>query len=116
MTVQHGRLTPDKHTRQDGFSLGTWLSRQRRNARAGALSATTAAALASLDPWWNPPWPYPWQQYRTTISGNESVPDTLQRWARAQRRQWSTLHPAQQHLLTHTGITGRDRSVRQTGG
>ncbi|MFD0319390.1 Helicase associated domain protein [Streptomyces flavalbus] len=108
--AQHGHLTPDKHTRQAGFPLGQWLGQQRRKARAGTLSATTGAALTSLDPWWNPPWPYTWhrtwQQYRATIRGNEPLPDTLLRWANAQRSQWSTLHPGQQQLLTDTGVTG----------
>ncbi|WP_403551681.1 helicase associated domain-containing protein [Streptomyces iakyrus] len=108
--AQHGHLTPDKHTRQAGFPLGQWLGQQRRKARAGTLSATTVAALTSLDPRWNPPWPYTWhrtwQQYRATIRGNEPLPDTLLRWANAQRSQWSTLHPGQQQLLTDTGVTG----------
>jgi hypothetical protein len=107
--AHHGHLTPDKHTRQDGFPLGRWLGQQRRKARAGTLSTTTATALTSLDPWWNPPWPYTWhrtwQQYRATISGNEPLPDTLQRWANAQRSQWSTLHPGQQQLLTTASFT-----------
>ncbi|MEV4881429.1 Helicase associated domain protein [Streptomyces cyaneofuscatus] len=113
--VQHGHLTPDKHTRQDGFPLGTWLSRQRRNARAGTLSATTAAALASLDPWWNPPWPYTWhrtyQQYRTAINGSTPLPDALHRWIAQQRARWHTLHPHQQHLLTHSADS-TDHSTR----
>lgn len=45
------------------------------------------------------------QQYRATISGNEPVPDTLQRWANAQRSHWSTLHPGQQQLLTTASFT-----------
>ncbi|MFI5662945.1 Helicase associated domain protein [Streptomyces sp. NPDC051684] len=107
--AQHGHLTSGKHTRQDGFPLGIWLGQQRRKQRAGTLSTATVEALTALDPWWNPPWPYTWhrtwQQYRTTISGNEPLPDTLQQWANAQRSQWSTLHPGQQHLLTAAGIT-----------
>ncbi|MFJ2272269.1 helicase associated domain-containing protein, partial [Streptomyces sp. NPDC087849] len=107
--AQHGHLTPDKHTRQDGFPLGRWLCQQRRKQRAGTLSTTTATALTSLDPWWNPPWPYTWhrtwQQYRTAISGNEPLPDTLQRWANVQRSQWSTLHPGQQQLLSTASFT-----------
>ncbi|MFC5905197.1 helicase associated domain-containing protein [Streptomyces zhihengii] len=117
--AQHGHLTPDKHTRQDGFPLGQWLGQQRRHARAGTLSATTAAALTSLDPWWNPPWLYTWhrtwQQYRTTISGNKPVPDTLHHWAAQQRTRWHTLHPHQQQLLAHTRIVGGDCGVQQTG-
>jgi hypothetical protein len=103
--ARQGHLTPDKHTRQDGFPLGQWLCQQRRKARAGALSTTTATALTSLDPWWNPPWPYTWQQYRTTIIRNQPLPDTLQRWAKAQRSLWSTLHPGQQQLLTTASFT-----------
>ncbi|WP_314414884.1 helicase associated domain-containing protein [Streptomyces sp. DSM 40484] len=103
--AQHGHLTPDKHTRQDGFPLGQWPSQQRRKARSGTLSTTTIEALTALDPWWNPPWPYTWQQYRATVSGNEPVPDTLQRWANAQHSQWNTLHPGQQQLLTTASFT-----------
>ncbi|MBW1600255.1 DNA-binding protein [Streptomyces sp. JJ38] len=108
--TRHGHLTPDKHTRQDGFPLGRWLCQQRRKARAGTLSSATIEALTALDPWWNPPWPYTWhrtwQQYRAAISGNEPASDTLQHWANVQRAQWSTLHPGQRQLLTHTGVTG----------
>ncbi|MGQ4334786.1 helicase associated domain-containing protein [Streptomyces hayashii] len=100
-SAQHGHLTPDKHTRQDGFPLGRWLGQQRRKARAGVLSTTTIEALTALDPWWNPPWPYAWhrawQQYR---------PDTPRatRWITAQRQAWLLLHPAQQQLLAALGL------------
>lgn len=72
-------------------------------------ATTTVEALTALDPWWNPPWPYTWhrtwQQYRATISGNDTLSDTLQRWANAQRSQRSTLHPSQQQLLTTASFT-----------
>ncbi|MFG3034953.1 helicase associated domain-containing protein [Streptomyces sp. NPDC048253] len=109
--AHHGHLTPDKHTHHNGFPLGQWLCQQRRSARAGVLAATTATALTSLDPWWNPPWPYTWHrtwcQYRTAISSTEPLPATLQRWAVLQRTHCNRLHPHQQQLLTTTGVTGR---------
>ncbi|MEW1849403.1 helicase associated domain-containing protein [Streptomyces albidoflavus] len=113
--ARHGHLTPDKHTHHDGFPLGRWLGQQRRKARVGVLSTTTIEALTALDPRWNPPWSYTWhrtwQQYRATISRNEPLPDTLQRWANAQRSQWSTLHPDQQQLLATANFT-RAEAVR----
>ena len=107
--AQYGHLTPDKHTRQDGFPLGRWLCQQRRKARAGVLSTTTIEALTALDPWWNPPWPYTWhrtwQQYRALGSAGGPVPESLRRWAHRQIAQWDRLHPHQQALLTTARIT-----------
>ncbi|MFK0017086.1 helicase associated domain-containing protein [Streptomyces sp. NPDC091027] len=106
--IAHGHLTPDKHTRHEGFPLGRWLGQQRRKARTGGLSSTTTAVLTSLDPWWNPPWPYTWHRtwcrYQAAVTDREPVPDTLQHWAALQHAQWNRLHPDQQQLLTTTGI------------
>ncbi|MEU9575402.1 helicase associated domain-containing protein [Streptomyces massasporeus] len=104
--TRHGHLTPDKDTQQNGFPLGIWLCQQRRKRRTGTLS--TATALTSLDPWWNPPWPYAWhrtwQQYRAVLSTGRPIPPALQRWARSQTSLWHQLHPSQQRLMNTIGI------------
>ncbi|MEV8311907.1 Helicase associated domain protein [Streptomyces flavidovirens] len=104
----HGHLSPSADTHHDGFPLGRWLVQTRRKARQGCLSPTTTHALTSLDPWWNPPWPSIWQRtYHQAreqhLTGQDSIP-ALQRWTDRQRTRWTTLHPAQQQLLTTINI------------
>jgi hypothetical protein len=105
----HGNLAVPTPTQHNGFPLGRWLLQQRRKARTGRLSPRTLQELATLDPWWNPPWPFNWQttyhQHRTTHTTDQPIPPALQHWARKQAALWDQLHPHQQALLAATGIT-----------
>ncbi|MFE7608419.1 helicase associated domain-containing protein [Streptomyces celluloflavus] len=104
----HGTLAAAIDTVHDGFPLGRWLVRTRRQARQGHLSAATSQALTAIAPWWNPPWPHTWQRtYQQTKLAHHTgqpLPSPLQKWTDRQRTRWNTLHPDQQHLLTSIGI------------
>ncbi|MFC1414152.1 helicase associated domain-containing protein [Streptacidiphilus sp. N1-12] len=104
-TALHGHLSPDKHATHHGFPLGQWLTAKRSKARHGTLSPRLAAALDTLDPWWNPPWPYEWTtRYHQARTTTPPTPAT-QRWTTRQHRAYPRLHPHQQHLLNTIGIT-----------
>ncbi|WP_329331172.1 helicase associated domain-containing protein [Streptomyces sp. NBC_00663] len=105
----HGHLACSQTTLHDGFPLGAWLVQKRSAARQGRLSPTTTThALDTIDPWWNPPWSRTWQHaYRQAQfhqRTGQSPSPALQQWTGRQRTLWTTLHPAQQHLLTTIGI------------
>lgn len=104
-TAAHGSLATPYCAVHDGFPLGPWLARQRLLAQNTNTPYALHHALATLDPWWNPPWPMRWQRgyhhARTTTTTNS--------WASAQRAAWHRLHPQQRTLLTHIGITPQQR-------
>ncbi|MFJ7201121.1 MULTISPECIES: helicase associated domain-containing protein [unclassified Streptomyces] len=101
----HGHLAASHGTVHDGFPLGEWLRAQRRRARHNPTDTPVFRVLATLDPWWNPPWDFTWQriyqQYRAACG---SAPPALERWARKQTSLWDRLHPHQQALLSTAGI------------
>lgn len=113
--AEHGHLAVSASIQHAGFPLGSWLLRQRRNARSGCLSARTLQELTALDPWWNPPWPFAWQRHyhecRTTRATGRSLPPELQRWTRKQITLWAELHPHQQALLAAVGVWAPSRGV-----
>ncbi|WP_240503137.1 helicase associated domain-containing protein [Streptomyces prasinopilosus] len=103
-----GSLCVPKSGHHEGFPLGVWLIQQRRKAGQRRLSPATLHALDTIDPWWNPPWPYHWHrtyhQAREHHHTGQPNPPALQQWADIQRTRWDILHPQQQHLLTTIGI------------
>ncbi|MFH9405211.1 helicase associated domain-containing protein [Streptomyces sp. NPDC017638] len=106
--AEHGHLAVSSPAEHGGFPLGAWLLQQRRKARSGRLSAHTLLELTTLDPWWNPPWPFTWQRHyhqcRTTCAAGQPLSPELQRWAHKQTTLWAELHPHQQGLLTAVGL------------
>lgn len=103
-----GHLCVPKGTHHDDFPLGAWLIQQRRKAGQGRLSPDTLHALNTIDPWWNPPWPYHWHrtyhQAREHHHTRQPSPPALKQWAQTQRAWWEVLHPQQQRLLTTIDI------------
>ena len=101
----HGHLAPRSNEHWNGFPLGRWLNDHRRRANRRAGTSQRSAALAKIDPWWNPPWALTWQ--RSYHQARTTGPHTARtrRWAAAQQQHWPRLHPQQQHLLTAIGIT-----------
>ncbi|KAA0927148.1 DNA-binding protein, partial [Streptomyces apricus] len=92
------------NTVHDGFPLGKWLHRQRQLAKKRSSPSPTQQALATIDPGWNPPWDILWQR---TYHHARTHPHTsaIRQWLQRQQRTWPLLHPHQQHLLTHIGVT-----------
>ncbi|MCZ7434764.1 helicase associated domain-containing protein [Streptomyces sp. WMMC1477] len=101
--AEHGHLCPPLKTVHDGFPLGEWLNRQRELAKKRSHPSPTQQALATIDPWWNPPWPILWQRNYHRAHTHAHTPAT-RGWLDSQRHRWPLLHPHQQHLLTRICI------------
>ncbi|MFJ1708545.1 Helicase associated domain protein [Kitasatospora sp. NPDC088346] len=100
-------------------AVGQWLSNCRR---PGALDGhpRRAAALAAVDPDWNPAWPIAWQRHwagvAVCLDGRAALADLLPgvtvdgddigRWLERQRRPvtWQGLMPEQRERLQRLGI------------
>ncbi|MET8514341.1 helicase associated domain-containing protein [Streptomyces sp. NPDC005077] len=113
---EHGHLCAPNTVRKEGFAVGLWLANQR--AAGPELAPERAAALHSLDPWWNPPWNLWWQRIyhraRAHVQAGQPLdpelgfPGThegLGEWLYDQCTAYHQLHPQQQGLLTEVGIT-----------
>ncbi|MER6474483.1 Helicase associated domain protein [Streptomyces collinus] len=100
---EHGHLCPPIKTVHHGFPLGQWLNRQRELAKKRSSPSPTQQTLATIDPWWNPPWPILWQRTYHRAQADPHHPATRQ-WLQNQHRGWPLLHPDQQRLLTTTGL------------
>jgi hypothetical protein len=103
-TAQHGHLAPHAGEEHEGFPIGRWLAEHRQRARKKSGISPQARVLASLDPWWNPPWPMRWQYAYHHARTHPDTPRAT-RWITAQRRAWPLLHPTQQQLLAGIGIS-----------
>ncbi|MGV9884907.1 Helicase associated domain protein [Streptomyces sp. NPDC003006] len=107
-TARHGHLAAHVGEQHEGFPIGRWLDGHRQRARKTSGTSPQARVLASLDPWWDPPWPFGWQrryhQYRTARVAGQSISSELQRWAGQQTVLWDRLDPPQQGLLTAIGV------------
>lgn len=101
--AEHGHLCPPIKTVRDGFPLGQWLDSQRQLAKKRSSPSSTQQTLATIDPWWNPPWPILWQRAYHHAHTHPRHPATRQ-WLHNQQRSWLLLHPDQQHLLTTAGL------------
>ncbi|WP_327348938.1 helicase associated domain-containing protein [Streptomyces europaeiscabiei] len=100
---EHGHLCPPIKTVHSGFPLGEWLNRQRELAKKRSSPSPTQQTLATIDPWWNPPWDILWHRTYHQAQADPRHPTTRQ-WLQNQRRTWPLLHPQQQHLLTTAGL------------
>ncbi|WP_333779002.1 helicase associated domain-containing protein, partial [Streptomyces sp. IBSBF 3136] len=101
---EHGHLCPPIKTVHHDFPLGQWLNSQRHLAKKRPSPSPTQQTLATIDPWWNPPWPIGWQRTYHRARANPHHP-TTRPWLQHQQRNWPLLHPDQQHLLTTTSLT-----------
>ncbi|MFD7232113.1 helicase associated domain-containing protein [Streptomyces sp. NPDC059881] len=114
--AEHGNLCASNTVRKEGFAVGLWLANQR--AAGPELAPDRAAALHSLDPWWNPPWNLWWQRFYHRAQahvragpplapelGFPGTHEGLGEWLYDQCTAYHQLHPQQQRLLTDIGIT-----------
>ncbi|MET8021738.1 DEAD/DEAH box helicase [Streptomyces decoyicus] len=101
----HGHLAAPVDEIHDGFPLGRWLATQR--TRAETLTDQRAAALTTLDHWWNPPWPITWQRAyhaaRQSRAANKTASEA-ESWLESQRVRFDRLHPEQKSLLKELGL------------
>jgi len=101
--ARHGHLAAHAGEQHEGFPIGRWLAEHRQRARKKSGTSPQARVLASLDPWWNPPWPMRWQYAYHHARTHPDTPRAT-RWITAQRRAWPLLHPGQQRLLAALGL------------
>ncbi|MFJ2193900.1 helicase associated domain-containing protein [Kitasatospora sp. NPDC087861] len=121
--TRDGLGTAHYATEHDGFPLGWWLHEQRKRAKAHHRRTGQTwpheQELATLDPWWNPPWRISWQHTYTSIlialAHGHRQSGSQRHWLTTQHTNWQNLHPDQQHLLTTIGIAPRDDTSRSTG-
>lgn len=96
---QTGHAAPGSREVIDGFPLGCWVTKRRRDQRRGRLSADRAAELATLPGWQWDPMDQQWQRGFTALSKfaaayGHAQPAGKERfdghpvgdWVRAQRR------------------------------
>ncbi|MEW1926802.1 Helicase associated domain protein [Streptomyces sp. NPDC088360] len=100
--ASNGHLAVPVDYIHDGFSLGRWLSTQR--TRAHQLTAERRAALHSLDPWWNPPWPITWQRAYHTARLHPADASLPGEWLHTQRAHADRLRLEQRSLLQQLGL------------
>ncbi|POX36382.1 helicase [Streptomyces sp. Ru73] len=116
---QHGTLAAPRPATALDKPVGQWLSNLRR---PGALAGhpERAAALAAIDPDWNPAWPIDWQRHyaavRECLTGGAAVADLLPgvtvngndigRWLARQREHitWTKLSAGQRERLEQLGV------------
>ncbi|MEV8015257.1 helicase associated domain-containing protein [Streptomyces sp. NPDC086554] len=125
--AEHGHLAVPRGTRHDGYPLGAWLFSQRnrakQRARASLPPSPHLAELATIDPWWNPPWDTAWHcNYHRALNhiaagkpfdptARVPAPSTvLGTWITRACLQYRLLHPGQQRLLNAIGITTQTAS------
>ncbi|MFD9394893.1 Helicase associated domain protein [Streptomyces sp. NPDC060000] len=103
----HGHLALPHPVHHDGFPLGRWLAGKRGEAGAHARRTPSLwpgmQALAALDPWWFPPWPFAWQRdyhrLRLLLTAGLEPPPKLRSWVSEQLAQPHALLPGQRRLL-----------------
>ncbi|MGW4022106.1 Helicase associated domain protein [Streptomyces sp. NPDC005009] len=114
--ADNGHLAVPVHDIHDGFALGRWLATQR--TRAHHLTAERTAALADLDPWWNPPWPIAWQRAYHTVRRQleqEGAASSAGEWCTAQQKRAHDLHPEQRRLLVSLGLKALNTPAHRAG-
>lgn len=115
---QRGTLCAPRTATALERSVGKWLDNQRTAAASGALRAERAAALAEVDPDWNPGWDLRWQRHYAALAQlvegggtlGEIVPGVtvygqdIGRWLARQQQDWARLAEGQQERLRRLGV------------
>ncbi|MFJ9855509.1 Helicase associated domain protein [Streptomyces sp. NPDC101150] len=119
----HGHLAAPATTK-----VGAWLAEQRHLAAKDELDPARAADLTALDPHWRLPHGADWHRKYHLLHSHLAAghnPATLTHdallgtvkigsWLHRQLTTWRTLHPGQQHLLTHLGLTPETNPLAPT--
>lgn len=121
---QTGTLAAPRHATALDKPVGQWLTNIRRPGGLGknpARAQRRAAALAAIDPDWNPRekgWTVDWQRHYTGLKQllaagarlDDLVPgvtwhgEDIGRWTATQRRDWNRLNDEQQRRLAQLGV------------
>ncbi|MFE1877522.1 Helicase associated domain protein [Streptomyces sp. NPDC059496] len=129
---QHGTLAAPRGATILDIAIGQWLTNIRRPDGLGkdpARAQRRAAALAAIDPDWNPGtlgWTVDWQRHyayltqllaegaRLTaiVPGVTRHGDDVGRWLASQRRNWDRLNEEQQHRLGELGVKKAVRACK----
>lgn len=122
---RHGHLAIASTETIGDIPVGQTIHNYRhRNSRR---AADRRAQLATLDPWWNPPWGIRWQRSYYTLRdyhhhyGSAEVARTwrtdegfhLGEWVHTQKLNWNHLHADQQQLLLDLGFQPELSSPRE---
>ncbi|MEU9117265.1 Helicase associated domain protein [Streptomyces sp. NPDC048483] len=119
----HGHLATPVTTK-----VGAWLAEQRHLVAKDELDPARAADLTALDPHWRLPHGADWHRKYHLLHSHLAAghnPATLTHdtllgtvkigsWLHRQLTTWRTLHPGQQHLLTHLGLTPETNPLAPT--
>ncbi|MEU6315297.1 Helicase associated domain protein [Streptomyces sp. NPDC047014] len=120
----HGTLAAPRGAAIMDVAIGQWLTNVRRPGGLGkdpVRAARRAAALAAIDPDWNPAalgWTVDWQRHYTYLTqlltdgahltaivpGVTRHGEDIGRWLATQRRNWDRLNTEQQTRLAMLGI------------
>ncbi|MFA7767800.1 helicase associated domain-containing protein [Streptomyces sp. NRRL S-448] len=126
----HGTLAAPRGATALDQAVGQWLTNVRRPGGLGkdpARAQRRAAALAAIDPDWNPAtlgWTVDWQRhyaYLTQLLEDGARPtaivpgvtrhgDDIGRWLTTQRRNWDRLNTEQQRRLAEIGVKKAPRA------
>ncbi|WP_345045439.1 helicase associated domain-containing protein [Streptomyces sannanensis] len=122
--AQHQTLAAPRHATVLDRAVGQWLTNIRRPGGLGKepeRAERRAAALAAIDPDWNPRergWTVDWQRHYTYLKQvlaagsrlDDIVPgvtwhgEDIGRWMATQRRDFKRLNDEQQHRLAELGV------------
>ncbi|MFJ5803684.1 DEAD/DEAH box helicase [Streptomyces decoyicus] len=117
----HRTLAAPKDASIDGVAVGQWLANLRKSGGLGKdeqRATERRKALERIDPYWNPPWPFEWQQRYAALAAVLADGATLAEilpgatihgqdigtWLHAQRTGWEQLGEEQRERLTELDI------------
>ncbi|WP_371591652.1 DEAD/DEAH box helicase [Streptomyces virginiae] len=126
----HGSLAAPRGAAIMDVAIGQWLTNVRRPGGLGkdpGRAERRAAALAAVDPDWNPAvlgWTVDWQRHyaylaqllaegarpAAVVPGVTRHGDDVGRWLAAQRRNWDRLNAEQQRRLAELGVKKASRT------
>ncbi|MFB6515593.1 Helicase associated domain protein [Streptomyces virginiae] len=126
----HGTLAAPRGATILDIAIGQWLTNVRRPGGLGkdaVRAERRAAALAAIDPDWNPAmlgWTVDWQRHytyltqlltegarpATIVPGVTRHGEDIGRWIATQRRNWNGLNEEQQHRLATLGVKKAPRA------